>query len=463
MSENGMPFVMTEEMKAGLRERGFSEQEIFHTTPGRAWEILNEIDEMTGQTEAERRKFDGGNKRQNGDGRISKSGRRIVQSPSGELEEEDEHGRRYPFSGYAARAERDEVRRRFELIPFHDLRPSGAPFYLVKGIIPRTGIVLVWGPPKCGKSFWTFDLSMHVALGWQYRGRRVLQGPVVYCAFEGQEGFKSRAEAFRRAHEMPDEDAVPFFLSPIYNAKLVRNHNVLIQSIRAQIGTAAPVVVALDTLNRSIDGSESKDEDMGAYLSAADAIHQAFGCCVIIVHHCGIDGSRPRGHTSMTGTADAQIAVSKHAEHGVMTATVEFMKDGPSDVTLASRLEGVELGTDDDGDRLTSCVVVPVDVVPKKSPKLNPSTKLALQQLRELITDVGEAAPPSTHIPAEARVVSVLLWRENFYKAHSSDKSDTKRRAFDRAVERLQELHIIGLWSDMVWLPDNSGQVRTNG
>ena len=37
--------------------------------------------------------------------------------------------------------------------------------YLVKGLIPREGLTIVWGPPKSGKSFKTFDLCMHVALG----------------------------------------------------------------------------------------------------------------------------------------------------------------------------------------------------------------------------------------------------------------------------------------------------------
>src|SRR5262245_32183999 len=62
---------------------------------------------------------------------------------------------------------------RFRLIPFRELRPGTASNYLIKGVIPKTGIVLIWGPPKCGKSFWTFDMMMHVPLGWQYRGHRV--------------------------------------------------------------------------------------------------------------------------------------------------------------------------------------------------------------------------------------------------------------------------------------------------
>ena len=72
---------------------------------------------------------------------------------------------------------------------------TSQPNYLVKGIIPRDGITVVWGPPKCGKSFWTFDLVMHIVLGRAYRGHRVQQGAVVYLALEGGHGFRARVEA----------------------------------------------------------------------------------------------------------------------------------------------------------------------------------------------------------------------------------------------------------------------------
>jgi hypothetical protein len=85
---------------------------------------------------------------------------------------------------------------RFPLVKFKDLKPGTAVRYLIKPIVPSSGLTLVWGPPKCGKSFWVFDAMMHVALGRQYRGHKVRQGTVIYCAFEGAEGFKLRAEAF---------------------------------------------------------------------------------------------------------------------------------------------------------------------------------------------------------------------------------------------------------------------------
>ena len=83
----------------------------------------------------------------------------------------------------------------------------------------------------------------------------------------------------------------------------------------------------IDTLNRSLAGSENSDKDMAAYIRAADVIREAFECTVAIIHHCGVAGTRPRGHTSLTGAVDAQLAV-KRDDEGVIRVKVEWLKDG---------------------------------------------------------------------------------------------------------------------------------------
>ncbi|PNE10940.1 MAG: hypothetical protein CR217_11555 [Beijerinckiaceae bacterium] len=202
-----------------------------------------------------------------------------------------------------------QAQKRFELIPFDKIAFDTAPAYLIKGIVPRVGICVVWGPPKCGKSFFVSDLLMHAALNWPYRERRVQQGAVVYCAFEGQTGLRNRVEAFRQRKLTEGAMGVPFYL--IADAmNLVADHGALIASIRATLGDIKPAAVALDTLNRSLAGSESDDRDMAAYVKAADTIRTAFNCAVVIVHHCGHEGTRPRGHSSLMGAVDAQIAVN---------------------------------------------------------------------------------------------------------------------------------------------------------
>src|SRR5262249_59195827 len=99
---------------------------------------------------------------------------------------------------------------RFTVKTLEDINVSMAPNYLVKGILPRVGLGVAWGPPKCGKSFLTFDLVMHIACGRPYRGRPVRQGPVIYLALEGSFGFAGRVEAWRQRHKPPKD--TPFFL-----------------------------------------------------------------------------------------------------------------------------------------------------------------------------------------------------------------------------------------------------------
>jgi RecA-family ATPase len=207
---------------------------------------------------------------------------------------------------------------RFQIKPFEAIKLSTEPNYRVKGILPRVGIVVVWGPPKCGKSFWTFDLVMHPALGWKYRGRKVQQGAVVYLALEGGPGFARRVEAWRRRHLADHDGPVPFNLIDV-PVDLVADHKALIQDIEAQV-SENPAIVVIDTLNRAMAGDENKSDDMAKFIRAADTIRARFNCLVIIIHHCGVEGSRPRGHTSLTGADDAQIAVYRDKD-GNITVT----------------------------------------------------------------------------------------------------------------------------------------------
>jgi hypothetical protein len=183
----------------------------------------------------------------------------------------------------------------FPATAFADVRLNGKERnYLIKGLLPRSGIVVVWGPPKSGKSFWCMDVFLHAALAWEYRERKVQQASVVYVALEGRNGIPARVEAFKIRHEVSE---APFYLIT-HPMNLVVDADALIASIKLQ--GINPGAVCLDTLNRSLVGSESKDEDMSAYIAAAGKIEEAFGCLVVIVHHCGVDATRPRGHTSLT-------------------------------------------------------------------------------------------------------------------------------------------------------------------
>ena len=358
---------------------------------------------------------------------------------------------------------------RFPLQPFGEIVLHRSPSYLVRGLIPREGLVVFWGPPKCGKTFLVFDMAMHIALGWKYRGRRVYAGTVVYVACEGERGLAARVEAFRR-EKMGDETADPAFFLLTTRLDLAQDFQKLIEDIKAQIGEQACVTVVVDTLNRSLVGSESKDEDMAAYIKGADAIREAFSCAVVIIHHCGHEASRPRGHTSLAGAADAQIAVKKDAADYVI-ATVELMKDGEAGAIIKSELVTVPLGDDDDGETITSCIIMetdaPVVSTPREKP-LTPYQRLVLSTLSEMFDKgikVGKVQPNGV-----GSVTFPSVTRDDFREwsrtrgvfnvtesvTFNGPIPDKERQKFSRAINELAEKGKLFILNDDIWLnPDN--------
>jgi hypothetical protein len=253
----------------------------------------------------------------------------------------------------------EELAERIVVRHFSEIKLNTECRHLVYKWIPRRGLVVVWGPPKSGKSFWIYDLLMHISRGIEYRGNDVVQGPVVYCMFEGQGGADTRATAY--ANEvLRGDDPGPFYDITI-NLDLIKDHLSLIMALKTKLGGVKPVAVTLDTLNRSLFGSESSDEDMAAYIRAAGAIEAEFACAVIVVHHCGHNTERPRGHSSLLGAEDAEIMVKRLAGDKKMAAEVIRSKDGPEGERVAFTLKTVTVGHDVRGNAMTSCVVEPCE------------------------------------------------------------------------------------------------------
>jgi AAA domain len=303
---------------------------------------------------------------------------------------------------------------------------------------------------------------MHIAKGSEYRGLRVKRGRVVYCALEGMSGFKLRVAAYRETHPGSDDAPMSLMFTPL---DLIKNVKDLITSIRAQLPDGErPVAVAIDTLNRSLVGSESKDVDMAAYVRAADAIRDAFDCVVVIIHHCGHNDDRPRGHSSLLGAADILISVKRDAANNIV-ATVDDVKDGEGrGLVVVSRLLKVEVGKDEDGDTMTSCVIEPVEgldaakVEAKSKKGLPNAAKLALRALHAAVGDVGEI-PATSHAPSGVKGVTLKQWRDFADRTgvSGSDKPHSRAAAFKRASDALQVAGKIGIWEPYVWPVYESG------
>src|SRR5262245_26692453 len=101
----------------------------------------------------------------------------------------------------------------FQVVYFRDINASLDHHDFVEGLL-CSGAMSVWyGASGCGKTHEAGDLGMHLALGWPWRGREVERGGVLYIAAEGGAGMLNRVAAFRRYHNVQDED-IPFAVIP---------------------------------------------------------------------------------------------------------------------------------------------------------------------------------------------------------------------------------------------------------
>lgn len=135
----------------------------------------------------------------------------------------------------------------------------------------------------------------------------------------------------------------------------------------------------------------------------------------------------------------------------MITAKAVKQRDMPMDRAFHYSLLPVELGEDEDGDMVTSCVVRPAEALPEV-PKLSPQQEIALQALGDALDQEGKEYPTNRLFPPNRRCVSIKCWKEWCRKHELAGGSGgTFDTAFSRAKTALQEGKIIRLVGDYVW------------
>jgi hypothetical protein len=124
-------------------------------------------------------------------------------------------------------------------------------------------------------------------------------------------------------------------------------------------------LVVVDTVARvTAGGNENSGEDMGLMLNHVDGVHRATGAVVLLIHHSGKDSSKgARGWSGMRAGVDAELEVCRVGEN--RSVTVSKQKNGKDGGELGFVLEVVNMGLDEDGEVVDSCVVksdVPPDL-----------------------------------------------------------------------------------------------------
>ena len=312
----------------------------------------------------------------------------------------------------------------------------------VKNLLPAQGVAAIYGPPASGKSFLALDMAAAIAEGRPWFGHKSDVAPVLYIYLEGGGALKNRLTAWESERERPFPDGVAFHLGKF---------NLLEDSDALMAAMPHGAVVVVDTLAAAAPGmDENASSDMGLAIEALGRVAREKNGLALVVHHSGKDAARGlRGHSSLLGALDAAICVDRSGASSVRRWTLAKSKDSEDGIGAAFSLHRVDLGTDADGDTVSSCVVRRVEGEQRETARLSRSLQHGLDSLKEALA--GE----------ESGRVHVDAWRTIFYRGHWADSQSAKRSAFHRARTDLVASGLIGVADDEYFLPSQGEQVKT--
>jgi RecA-family ATPase len=182
------------------------------------------------------------------------------------------------------------------------------------------GFTVMYGPPKSGKTFVALDWALSMATGQAWHGTRTEPSPVLYVSGEGAGGLHKRVQAWKKAN---GERSSRLYFIP-FGARIVDRDHVV--QLRHDIHATGARLLVVDTLARSMAGKdENSAQDMGMAIQALDWLREKTGAGMLVLHHSGVDGTRPRGSTALFGAADTLIRVE--GEGGMVRLSCEGQKD----------------------------------------------------------------------------------------------------------------------------------------
>lgn len=307
---------------------------------------------------------------------------------------------------------------RFKFVPAVLFASDGTePRWLVKNMIPASSLGVIYGASGAGKTFVVFDIVACVARGLPWRGRKVQQGTIAYVCAEGAYFFRRRIQAYCKHNGVEDVDGLPVHVldgAPNLMEKVVVQD--LAAAIEAIGGPIAAVVI--DTYANCMLGDENSGTDAGKVVANCKWLMRKLNTSVILVHHSGKDASRgARGWSGLRGAVDFEFCVTKEGTAHMLKNTKQ--KDGEDGIEFGFSLFPVQIGVDDDGDVVESCVIAESKIVPLSSVVKSGSDKVSERE-SHVFAQVQELFDNDGAWPAEAALIESVVTLFNYRPADVS-------------------------------------------
>lgn len=310
-------------------------------------------------------------------------------------------------------------------------RKSGE--WLIKGVIPQAELLVIYGASGSGKSFVAIDLMAAIARGIEWRGRKSKKMRCILIAAEGGGGVGKRFEAYAQHHgiNVDDLDIGLITVPPNFMQK-----DDISELVKAVFAAGGAEFIVVDTLAQVTPGAnENAGEDMGLVLANTRALGSATGAMMGVVHHAGKDLHRgSRGWSGIKAAADAEIEIIRH-ENGQREIRISKMKDGDDGMSWGFKLETLEVGLDDDGEPITSCVAIEAEL-PK--PEADDKPRKGVKKLGRVEAHIMETLETQVDpFVADMPMTDFVQLCVDGMPAPEPNKRDVRRQDVIRALRSL--------------------------
>jgi phage/plasmid primase-like uncharacterized protein len=323
------------------------------------------------------------------------------------------------------------------------------PDWLIKGILERGSMNLLFGEPGAGKSLFAMNWAFCAGNGDDWYGHKVKKElKTLIIMGEGLRGASMRFKALSQKYGKAPK-----------NIRLSRRSiNLLDNSAADEIIKIVteldfiPDIIIIDTLHRNMVGDENSSEDMALYFKSIELLARRLDAAIVTVHHSGHgDKGRSRGSSSIKAAMDAEFCVTKNGDGITFSCTKS--KDFGFGADMSFAIHEVELDGDvfydADDDKQVTSVYLEYQGVAKDKKALATNDQKGLDSLihcMEIHGKSGNVLKPNGDVQLSVHYRDWQPFAKEIYKGSNASQY------FTNARNSLLKQKLIGNQGDFWWV-----------
>jgi len=424
------------------------------------------------------------------EGRLAEEARRAYEKPDSKKDDEEEEEEPPPSGS------RPPPQQKTPGMFWHG-EPTGRALkpWLIKELIPQTGIGFASGQWGSCKTFSMLDLACCITTGLPFAGREVVRsGGVLFVAVEGGHEIESRLQGLVEHKLIPEADALkvtehpitvdldhlpfvwieelPSLKGPKGFPRLLKIADAAAQRMKEKFGVEL-VLLIIDTLNAAADFSDQNDAaEAQKIMNGLNALSTATGAFVLAVDHFGKSvETGTRGSSAKEASADMVLALLAERDvAGAISNTrmaVRKLRGGKTGAETPFDLKVVEIVDPTTEADATTCIIEwkktrGAGDATSKSARVPKGLKVFHAAMRNAVAEHGKRLHPFGPTSPKLLVVEAKHVREEFIASYPAD-AEAKKKAYSRALKDalssglVVSREIYGV--DHLWLPNEQASI----